>query len=309
MRRIVVCVVLVFLSLCAFAQSRGFDPHKQEGLLSFDYKLGKNTFCVTLEINDTLIVAQTYQLKGKRWKYFGPQTSCLQIQEGEMSFPDTVSMITLENGKNYIKYSYLHDMGFEKVYTLGLYDVTDMVFHSLCFQGNNIKPKADQAFCIEGLSSYGLCEPSYEIDYLHSLIKSDSRLKEISEADLRSDSDIKWWLSSNPKAFSNAKTVEFGCIGVESSINTAFKAAKKATKGRLQAAVVDVRGYSCVVVYNSKTSSHLLVWVEAECKNKKTDRYLSQVYFQDANTLVMCYYKGKAYFKYRINLATRTLIK
>ena len=45
------------------------------------------------------------------------------------------------------------------------------------------------------------------------------------------------------------------------------------------------------------------------CKNRKTQRYIAQVGFMDNNVVSIYFYKGKEMFKYRINLANRTLRK
>ena len=298
--------ILVLLSFSAFSQNRDFDPHSASSYC-FDFMVGRRAHCVTFDVNDSSIVAQNYIQKGRRWKYDGSQINHPVVQSGDMSFPDSVYVLLLPNEKSYIKYSFLHTSKKEMVYTSGLFDYNNGSFYELSFSGNALKADKGSAFKIEGLSSYALAQESMEVNYLDSLFKADSRLITISQADMRSDAYISWWLESNPNSMTNARMVEFGSISEDSSIYTAFSKAKKSEKGRLRAAVVNVRGYSCVVVKNTKSKSDLLVWAEPECKNRKTDRYLSHVYFQDENTLVLFYYKGKSVFKYRINLATHSL--
>lgn len=276
---------------------------------SYEYLKGKKTYRADMEISDSLVTVNNYVKRGKKWKQEGSAVAFPLTLSGTVSFPDSISVAVLSNGKTYLEYSYLDSSAEGLSFTRGLYDIADFDFSELSFNGKPLKTKEGQAFRIEGLSSYALCEVSDETNYIDSLFRADARLVQISQADMQSDSYIQWWLENNPDAMGRARSVEFGTISETSSLYTAFNKAKKASRGKLQAAVVDVRGYSAVIVKNTKTQSHLLVWVEPECKNRKTQRFLSQVYFQDDNTLVLFYYKGNSTFKYRINLATRVLSK
>lgn len=298
MRKFVLLISSLLCSSMIFGQS-----------FSYEYLKGKKTFRVDMEICDSLISVDNYVKRGKKWKKNGAPVLFSLSVEAPLSFPDSISFVSLDSGKSYLEYSYLESTGEESCYTKGLYDIEGFQFSYLSFSGKPLKPREGQAFRIEGLSSYGLTQPSMEMNYLDSLFRADPRLVELSQADMQSDSYLQWWLESNPNAMGKARSVEFGTISETSSLYTAFNKAKKVSRGRLQAAVVDVRGYTAVIVKNTKTQSHLLVWVEPECKNRKTDRFLSQIYFQDDNTLVLFYYKAKSTFKYRINLATRVLSK
>ena len=296
MRRIVSVFLFICVSVLAYAQD-----------FTYDYKKGKKDLRVTVERSDSLMKFDYFQKKGKKWKKTGEEVLVPLSVSGEVSFPDSLSLHTLEGGKPYIFYSYLDTCPSELCYSKGLFDVQEGVFHLLSFSGKALKAAEGESFKIEGLSSISLTEPCPEVNYLDSLLKADSRLVEISQEDLKTDSYIAWWIENNPKALSNARSIEFGGVSDDCSIYTAFKKAKKSEKGKLQAAVCDVRGYTVVVVRNTKAKSNLLVWAEPQCKNKKTDRFLSSVYFENANSLVLFYYKGKSTFKYRINLANRTI--
>ena len=296
MRRIVSVLLLICVSVLSFSQD-----------FSYDYKQGKKKYRSTVERSDSLFKVNYFQQKGKKWKNTGEEVLIPLSASGEVSFPDSLALHTLNNGKNYIFYSYLDTCPSEQSYSIGLYDIEDYSYHMLSFSGKALKPKDGEAFRIEGLSSTAFAEPCPEVEYLDSLLRSDSRLLEISQEDMKTDSYISWWLESNPDALKKARTIEFGGVSDDCSIYTAFKKAKKSEKGKLQAAVCDVRGYTVVVVRNTKAKSNLLVWAEPQCKNKKTDRFLSSVYFENANSLVLFFYKGKSTFKYRINLANRTI--
>lgn len=293
-------IVSVLLLLCACVFSYAQD-------LSYDYKKGKKNFRSTIERSDSLFKVNYFQQKGKKWKNTGEEVLIPISASGEVSFPDSLSLLTLGNGKSYFLYSYLDTCPTEQSYSIGLYDIQDELYHNLSFSGKPLKAEEGKLFKIEGLPSTAFAEPSVEVEYLDSLLQADTRLLEISPEDMKTDSYIAWWIENNPKALTNARSIEFGGVSEDCSIFTAFKKAKKSEKGNLQAAVCDVRGYTVVVVRNTKAKSNLLVWAEAECKNKKKDRYLSTVYFENANSLVLYFYKGKTTFKYRINLANRTI--
>ena len=201
-----------------------------------------------------------------------------------------------------------YDGGKRLKLTRYLYSLQDNSLYGLDFDGTAIKPTKGE-FCIEGVSSLALVEKNVYSTYLDSLFRVDARLEILSEADFKSDEYIEWWLENNPNAMKSAGTIEFGTISEDCSIYTAYKKAKKSTKGNLEAGVCDVRGYSVVIVRNKKTNAHLLVWAEPVCKNRKTQRYIAQVGFMDNNVVSIYFYKGKEMFKYRINLANRTLRK
>ncbi|MGN1225716.1 MAG: hypothetical protein ACI4TL_00600 [Candidatus Cryptobacteroides sp.] len=295
-RRIVSILLLLCVSVLSYAQD-----------MSYDYKKGKKNFRSTVERSDSLFKINYFQQKGKKWKNTGEEVLIPIYASGEVSFPDSLSVLTLGNGKTYFFYSYLDTCPSELSYYSGLYDIMETSYHMLSFSGKALKAAEGEVFRIEGLPSTAFVEPSVEVEYLDSLLKADARIVEISPEDMKTDSYIAWWIENNPKALTNAKTIEFGGVSEDCSIFSAFKKAKKSEKGNLQAAICDVRGYTVVVVRNTKAKSNLLVWAEPECKNKKKDRYLSTVYFENANSLVLYFYKGKTTFKYRINLANRTI--
>lgn len=302
-------VALVLFGLSAFAQKKGYDPFA-ENEYCYQYTGGKKTYAVALNYGEDDVRIDSYVKKGKNWKNFGTASSfAFDLNEGDVVYSkgDTVSFVQL-GGRNYILYSYLvkqpEDEGYN--YHVCLYSVEDYSLNTLSFYGTPLKSK-DGAFRIEGLSDYGLSDKGMEASYLESVLDATAFLQEIAQEDLLSDEYVKWWRDSNPAALTNAKSIEFGQISDDCSIAAAFDKAKKARRGSFEAAVVDVRGYTEVVVRNTKSNSSLLVWVEPQCVNRKTDRFLSSVYFENDNTLVLFYYKGKSTFKYRINLVARTV--
>ncbi len=315
MRKVLLVIIVLFSALGAFAQGRGFNPFDSYEHC-FEYGEGKKTFAVALDPKDSTVVINHYQKKGKKWKNYGkPSVFPIELFGSDVLVDkcDTVSLVKVDD-RNCLLYSYVVAHGDrEYSYFLSLYGIDDYTLSTLVFTGKDISSRKDgfspANFRLEGQSRSEAVgdEQKARIDYLQRVIASDERFVVLSRSDYLSDRYIAWWLESNPKALSGARTIEFGTISEECSIYKAFNKAKKDTEGRLEAAVCDVRGYSVVVVKNDKTSSYLLVWAEPACQNRKTDRFLSKVYFQDQNTLALFFYKGKSTFKYRINLHTRAL--
>ena len=313
MRKGLLLFATLFIALSASAQKKTSDPFT-EYPYCYEYGEGRKTCAIALDHQDTVVVIRNFQKKGKKWKPQGtPSVFGTEVFEGErlVSRCDTVGLVEVDGGRCLL-YSYLVSRGGGKelAYYLNLYSLSDYTLTTLEFSGLNISKK-DGELKIEGQSRAdgASAEQASRTDYLQGVIDGDPRFVKLSRRDYLSDEYIGWWLENNPQALGAARSVEFGTITEECSIYDAYRKAKKAVRGNLEAAVCDVRGYTVVLVQNRKTSSYLLVWAEPECRNRKTDRYLAQVYFQDANTLVLFYYKGKTTFKYRINLHTRALGK
>lgn len=315
MRKVLSVIIVLFSAIAAFAQGRGFNPFDSYGHC-FEYAEGKKTFAVALDHNDSTVVINHYQKKGKRWKNYGkPSVFPFELFGSDVLADkcDTVALVKVDD-KDCLLYSYLTSHGDgEYSYFLSLYGIDDYSLSTLVFTGKDISSGkggfSPSDFRLEGQSRSEAVGDGQNarIDFLRELMSADGRLVVLSRSDYLSDKYIAWWLESNPRALNGAGTIEFGTISEDCSIYKAFNKAKKDKEGRLEAAVCDVRGYSVVVVKNDKTSSYLLVWAEPACQNRKTDRFLSRVYFQDQNTLALFFYKGKSTFKYRINLHTRTL--
>lgn len=184
---------------------------------------------------------------------------------------------------------------------------------SAMFYGVNLSkdiPQKGEAFTIEGRSPETMAQGglSREQAYLMEKLAGNKDLKKISEADALTDDAIAWWLAKNPKAMANAQTLTFGNLPEECSLVFAFKKARKENSKSFQAAVIDLRGYTVVVSLNKTTGKYILVWAETECKNKKKDRYLADIYFEsNGSTLDLFYYKGKTTFKYHISLLAKTI--
>ena len=165
---------------------------------------------------------------------------------------------------------------------------------------------------IEGQSPEALLSPDLrgaEIDYLLGVMAENSSLVQIARGDALTDEAIAWWLEHNPKAASSASKLFFGQLPEECSIVESFKKNRnKETSGKYTAALFDIRGYTVVCERNG-SGEYALVWCEPKCKDRSRDKYLNTIYFEKGATLCLYYYKGRTTFKYRINLANKTIVR
>ena len=85
------------------------------------------------------------------------------------------------------------------------------------------------------------------------------------------------------------------------------KAKGKVESSKYRAAIMDIRGWSVIVVYEKESGNYVLAWAEPECKDHKKDRLLNSLYFKNPYTLTMYYYQGSKSFSYELNLASKKL--
>lgn len=232
------------------------------------------------------------------------------------SVPAEKAQTTRIHGKKMLQFSYLnYTAGSPRnlEYVANVVGVDGKDICSAMFYGVNLSrdiPQKHGAFTIEGRSPETMAQGglSREQAFLLEKISGNKELKSISEADALTDDAIAWWLARNPKAMTNAQTLTFGSLPDESSLVAAFKKARKENSKSFQAAVIDLRGYTVVVALSKSSGKYSLVWAESECKNKKKDRYLADIYFEsNGSTLDLFYYKGKTTFKYHVSLLAKTI--
>ena len=72
----------------------------------------------------------------------------------------------------------------------------------------------------------------------------------------------------------------------------------------------DLRGYTVLVAGSKTSGEYSLIWCEPVCKNKKRDKYIRTIYFEnDGTTLDMVYYQGNTTFKIKISLPSHTVYR
>ncbi|MBP5571917.1 MAG: hypothetical protein J6X39_04545 [Bacteroidales bacterium] len=245
-----------------------------------------------------------------RDSYGKQMTVDFERQEGAVTTPvDTLTLVSLE-GVQYCLVSYLnsYDAGKNLEYVMSMLCLEQGKVESYVFTGKNlISPSKMPDYRIEGVSNLNLVDDTPAMRHMASLAAADSRLVELTEDIYLTDKTIEWWLERNPKAMTSAKKFEIGSVAAESSLAATFSKARKETKGKYQCAAIDARGYTCLIIRNTSTGNHILVWAVPVCTNRQTQWYLKNFYFENETTLAMIYYKGNSMTKIRLNLGSRSI--
>jgi hypothetical protein len=146
------------------------------------------------------------------------------------------------------------------------------------------------------------------MQYLVNDLNQDENLSIISEEDALTDDSIQWWLQNNPSAGDGKKrSVRFGTLDPRCGLVAAFKKAKKEKSSRYRAALFDIRGYTVICVQDLSSGNYSLAWCERQCQNKKRDRLLNTIYFENETSLALFYYHGRKSFKRHLSLAAKKI--
>ena len=207
--------------------------------------------------------------------------------------------------RNYIHFAYRN--GFKEFVEALYVPEEDLLFQAL-FYGNALR--AD-TLKIEGQSPEmmeGVIPSSAEAVWLVNRLRENPALIPISKADLLTDESIRWWLEKNPKAETTATKLVFGRLDPASSMAEACKSAKKERGKTSSVAQLDIRGYTVLCELERSSGNINLIWAEPICKDKRTDKYIRSIFFEnDGTTLDVVYYKGKTTFKLKISLPSQKL--
>ncbi len=228
---------------------------------------------------------------------------------------DSLSVVEF-NYRNMLTFSYINEnTEGEQEYVSVLYDYLNDYAHSAMFYGTSLLEKSsDGSYKIEGQcleSVSGGIITAEQMWAINSLGRNPS-LVQLTRADLLTGESIKWWTSRNGKAVTSKAParLNFGVLDPESSLVKAYAKAPKEKGDKYNAALFNLRGYTVIVSYSKSSGEYLLVWCEPECRNRKTDRLLNSIYFEGSgSSLAMFYYHGRKTYKYRVNLADKTLRK
>ena len=210
---------------------------------------------------------------------------------------------------DYLKFAYLSKdgSGSKAEYVVNLLDWKNDILHSAIFYGNNLLKAGADGYRIEGQSPAmiggGMMSP--EQLYLGGVMAENPNLVKIADEDAWTDEAIQWWLEKNPKAQTTASSLSFGILKEGCGIVKKFLGQSKETSSGYSAALFDIRGYT--VICAKHAGEYVLVWCEPVAKNKKKDSLLNSIYFEKGSTLCLFYYKGKSTFKYRVNLAGKSI--
>ena len=101
-------------------------------------------------------------------------------------------------------------------------------------------------------------------------------------------------------------SVQVKILSPESSLVMDFASAGgKQQSARYSAVIMDIRGYSVIVVYQKEDGNYVLAWAEPESRDHMKDRLLNDIRFIDANTLNVHFYHGRRDFSYKLNLSSK----
>ena len=223
---------------------------------------------------------------------------------------DSLAVVPLQ-GREWLHFRALaSDSLGRKALVSGLYGTLDESYHFLGFSGNDLSAPG-QPYRIEGRSNELMAPKSEAVSWIAAEMAADPLLVRLSDDDIMADDAVRWWFAKNPAAMGSATSLEFGVIPAECSLSAKYRSVRdRQSCSRYLAAMFDYRGYTSVVAQNRSTGEYMLVWTEPECKDHARGRLLNNIYFeQGGSTLVLFYSQGTRTFKYRINLASKTLRK
>ena len=239
-----------------------------------------------------------------------PYGSC--EEQDQVQFVDSLSSFKIKGETNFKFALYQSSARSEEAsYFLCCLEPLQDYFETVSFNGKKAAAE-DGAYKIIGrVDDLNIDTNRSQIRLMLSEIKENPRLCQISDADYYTDLAIEWWLEQNSFQGKVASgKLAFSLLENECSLVSGFQTAKwKQDSAKYKAAIMDIRGYTVIVVYQKTSKDYVLAWAEPECRNRKTDQLLSSIYFTNQNTLKMNYYKGNRTFSYSLNLASKTLSK
>lgn len=257
---------------------------------------------------------QTFSLQEGAWNKTGVKEFPRYIVSDKINgyhLTDTISFMDISKEK-YIRFCYENTSdGRNREFVANLIKLSDFTINSAMFSGKLLQKDPDAAPAgsesIEGTADMITNDSltPIEMRLLVGYLATRSQLIPMSEADAQTDESVDWWYDNNKKG---ASSLSFGIVPQTSSMVIKYKASKdKEHSKSYDAAVIDIRENTVVCAYRKSTKQYILVWCEPVTVDIKHDLYLSNIYFENDNVLVLYYYKGNTTSKVRINLANKTI--
>lgn len=264
------------------------------------------------EFSENLVRIQTLELEKGQWKLIGSYDTPNSIADIEASglsqaaICDSTSRFKIR-GEDYFQFCYhsASQVSNAHYYTAAAYCPVKETLDQVLFIGKDredgiIEGRIDQIASISDDKS--------EKRVLAAILHNNPKLEHISQADYLSDMAVEWWLEHNPSALVDAKKVNINILPEDASLVESFNSSRtKINSAKYSAILADIRGYTLIIVRQKVDGQFLLAWAEPECKDHYNDRLLNSIHFIDSNTLELQYYHGRKTYKYRLNLATKTL--
>ncbi len=229
------------------------------------------------------------------------KATSFSFDKGEVISP---SEITLKDGR-YIRFGYINKNKKEIEYISSLIDINSLIVFNAMY-GGKLETEGGESF-IEGTcydsAPTGPSAVAANV-FLVNGFNGNEFFKPVSKEKFVTDSSIEWWYKNNKKG---AKTLKFGSLETDHPLVTLYKKQKIESGAEWDIAKFDTRDNTLLVARNKARNQYYLVWCEPQVKNKKTEAYISTIYFERGASVALFYYKGNQTFKRRINLASKVV--
>lgn len=257
------------------------------------------------------IVVDAIEKNGNSWEALDRFTMPLNMEEGLKisGFVDSCSTFRIRD-EFFFSFNLLADdkSSGSQSYISACFSPDSFFYGSVCFNGTPL-PKQNEPYHIRGrIDSFSAETSAPQIRLLAARIQDNPLLEKIPDSEYYTSSAIQKWIEENPSALSSASQLHFLGIENESTLVQQFAKAKgKQESARYTAVIMDIQGYTVIVVKQKSDGQYVLAWAEPQCKDKYKDRLLNSIYFTGANTLSMQYYHGKRTFSYSLNLSNKQI--
>lgn len=259
------------------------------------------------------IEIRTIEKSGASWKELPSYNPPFPFQDEypqSLSFIDSHSVMKIK-GETFLCFNVLAAWpNSRREYRSVCYSPDSDFWGYLSFSGKDVHVKDDSAaYRISGRFNETMEELRHpQLRVLLSAMKENALLEEIPDKDWKTDLAIEFWQKNNPDAMGAATKLTFNILDKDCSLVESFAKAKgKVESSKYRAAIMDIRGWSVIVVFEKESGNYVLAWAEPECKDHKKDRLLNSLYFKNPYTLTMYYYQGSKSFSYELNLASKKL--
>jgi hypothetical protein len=290
--------------------AQSLNLHQENGQYLAYRSEGKD-YLLAFRLGDNLVLT-VYEKNGAEWTLHNDfHINKEYIQDGLNARLIAQAQIVRVQELRLVRLRYLSEKDLYAEYVQMLLNPLTGESDAVIFYGHNAKTSKDkQAYKIEGQSPQALSNAivTAQMQYLVNDLNQDENLSIISEEDALTDDSIQWWLQNNPSAGDGKKrSVRFGTLDPRCGLVAAFKKAKKDKSSRYRAALFDIRGYTVICVQDLSSGNYSLAWCERQCQNKKRDRLLNTIYFENETSLALFYYHGRKSFKRHLSLAAKKI--
>ena len=274
----------------------------------------KNTvdyiYAIRLDSDGALTVYSTVKA-GSSWKEPESSEFPLNLADGMhiTGFADSCSTFRLRD-EFYFTFNLLADdkQSSQASFISAYFCPDNYLSGSVSFTGTAV-PSKDKPYCIRGrIDDFAADTSAPQIRLLMSKLQSNPLLEKIPDNVYYTELAIRKWQEENPSALKDARQIHFISLPEVCSLSEKFTTVKgKQQSAKYTAAIIDIMGYTVIVVKQKADGAYTLAWAEPQCKDKYKDRLLNSIYFTSPTTLTINYYHGSRTFSYSLNLSSQQL--